>query len=134
VRLRAQQEQCPTLQEQLNFSAATIDLRQSMQTQNELGFFPSLFDFKMTNFITMRVIRLLYAISAVLIVIAGAIAMIAGLMGSYGGGSAKVLVVIFVPLGTLLYLIIVRLWVEFLANLYRIGDNTQKMVNALPAE
>ena len=105
-----------------------------MQSQNELGFFPSLFDFKMTNFITMRVIRLLYAISAVLIVIAGAIAMIAGLMGSYGGGSAKILVVIFVPLGTLLYLIIVRLWVEFLANLYRIGDNTQKMVNALPAE
>ncbi len=125
---------CFTLKKHLNNSVASIDSRQSMQTQNELGFFPSLFDFKMTNFITMRVIRLLYAISTVLIVIAGAVIMIAGLMGSYGEGSTKILVVIFVPLGTLLYLIIVRLWVEFLANLYRIGDNTQKMVNALPAE
>jgi membrane protein implicated in regulation of membrane protease activity len=105
-----------------------------MQEQTELGFIKSLFDFKMTNFITMRVIRVLYAISAVIIVIFGVIAMIAGLLGTYGGGGMKLLVVVLAPLGTLFYLIIVRLWVEFLANLYRIGDNTQKMVNALPGE
>lgn len=110
-----------------------MDSRKIMQSQSELGFFKSLFDFKMTNFITMRVIRLLYAISAVVIVIAGAIIMIASLMGIYGEGATKILFVVLAPLGTIFYLIIVRLWVEFLANLYRIGDNTQKMVNALPA-
>ena len=103
-----------------------------MQNQAELGFFKSLFDFKMTSFITMRVIRLLYAISAVLIMILGAIVMIGSILGLFGDGTTKILYFVFSPLVALLYLIIVRLWVEFLANLYRIGDNTQKMVNAIP--
>ena len=103
-----------------------------MQNQAELGFFKSLFDFKMTSFITMRVIRLLYAISAVLIMILGAIVMIGSILGLFGDGTTKILYFVLSPLVALLYLIIVRLWVEFLANLYRIGDNTQKMVNAIP--
>ena len=103
-----------------------------MQNQAELGFFKSLFDFKMTSFITMRVIRLLYAISAVAIIILGAIVMIGSILGLFGDGTTKILYIVLSPLVALLYLIIVRLWVEFLANLYRIGDNTQKMVNAIP--
>ena len=118
----------------LKISAANLDLRSNMQTQNELGFFKSLFDFNLTNFITMRVIRFLYALLTIITVLFGAIAMLAGLFGAYGGGATRVLVVLIAPLGTLLYLILIRLWVEFLANLYRIGDNTQKMVKALPNE
>lgn len=105
-----------------------------MKNQSELGFINSLFDFKLTSFITMRVIRVLYAILTVVVLIVGALALIAGLIGGYGGGAARLLVLIVVPLGTLLYLILVRLWVEFLANLYRIGDNTQKMVDNLTKE
>ncbi len=105
-----------------------------MKNQSELGFINSLFDFKLTSFITMRVIRVLYAILTVVVLIVGALALIAGLIGGYGGGATRLLVLIVVPLGTLLYLILVRLWVEFLANLYRIGDNTQKMVDNLTKE
>ena len=48
----------------------------------------------------------------------------------YGYGSGvRVLLAMVVPLGTILYLIILRLWAEFMANIYRIGDNTQKMVD-----
>jgi hypothetical protein len=126
------QAACLTLKKHLNYSVATIDSRQIMQNQAELGFFKSLFDFKMTSFITMRVIRLLYAISAVLIMILGAIVMIGSILGLFGDGTTKILYFVLSPLVALLYLIIVRLWVEFLANLYRIGDNTQKMVNAIP--
>ena len=105
-----------------------------MQTQNEMGIIKSLFDFKVTSFITMRVIRFLYALLTILTLLFGVAAMITGLVGGYGGGPSRILVLILVPIGTLLYLILIRLWIEFLANLYRIGDNTQKMVSALPSE
>jgi hypothetical protein len=105
-----------------------------MQTQNEIGLIKSLFDFKLTNFITMRVIRFLYALLAVITLIVGAVTIISGFLSIVAGEPRGFLIVLLAPLGTLLYLIIIRLWVEFLANLYRIGDNTQKMVKALPNE
>jgi hypothetical protein len=105
-----------------------------MQTQNEMGFIKSLFDFNLTSFITMRVIRVIYAILTVIVVIVGSFATLAGILMIIREGAIGILYVILAPLGTLLYLILVRLWVEFLANLYRIGDNTQKMVKALPGE
>jgi hypothetical protein len=105
-----------------------------MQTQNELGFIKSLFDFKLTNFITMRVIRFLYTLLTIVTLIAGTFATIGGAISIRDDALSGILIVLLAPLGTLLYLILVRLWVEFLANLYRIGDNTQKMVNSLPSE
>ena len=81
----------------------------------------------------MRVLRVFYAISAVIIVIAGVFILVSGLFGSSEAGE-KILVVIGAPLGTFLYLILARLWVEFLANLYRIGDNTQALVDKIPTE
>jgi hypothetical protein len=105
-----------------------------MQTQNEMGFIKSLFDFNLTSFITLRVIRVIYAILTVIVVIAGSLATLGGVVMIFTEGASGLLYVILAPLGTLLYLILVRLWVEFLANLYRIGDNTQKMVKALPGE
>jgi hypothetical protein len=105
-----------------------------MQSNNELSFIKSLIDFKMTSFITMRVIRVIYAVLAIITIIVGTLATLAGLLTIFRDGATGFLIVLLAPLGTLLYLIIIRLWVEFLANLYRIGDNTQKMVNALPTE
>jgi membrane protein YdbS with pleckstrin-like domain len=104
-----------------------------MQNQAELGFFKSLFDLKMTSFITMRVIRLLYAIAAIVILIFTVIFMIFIFWNDGNGpGLVQILQILLLPIASLLYLIIVRIWVEFLANLYRIGDNTQKMVDAIP--
>ena len=50
-----------------------------------------------------------------------------------GRGAMSLLTLIFAPIVTVLYLILARLWIEFLANLYRIGDNTQKLVDQIPA-
>ena len=82
----------------------------------------------------MRVIRVIYVILTVIIVIVGVIATLAGIVMIFTEGATGFLYVILAPLGTLIYLILIRLWIEFLANLYRIGDNTQKMVSALPKE
>jgi len=82
----------------------------------------------------MRVVRFLYVVLTVIIVIAGAVTTLAGIVMVFSEGATGFIFVLLAPIGTLLYLVLVRLWIEFLANLYRIGDNTQKMVNALPKE
>jgi hypothetical protein len=105
-----------------------------MSQSNEVGFFKSLFDFKFTSFITMRVIRVIYAVLVVLTIVFGVLLFISVVFLNdmyYGYGSGvRILLAMVVPLGTILYLIILRLWAEFMANIYRIGDNTQKMVDS----
>ena len=81
----------------------------------------------------MLILFFKYTIYYILIIILGAIVFGAGLAGAYGNGGIRILVAIGAPIGTLFYLILVRLWMEFLGNLYRIGDNTQKMVEKLPS-
>ena len=82
----------------------------------------------------MRVLRVLYAISAVIISIAGGVLVLYSVFGFFTGrGAMSLLTLIFAPIVTVLYLILARLWIEFLANLYRIGDNTQKLVDQIPA-
>jgi len=105
-----------------------------MSQSNEVGFFKSLFDFKFKSFITMRVIRVIYAILVVLTILFGVLLFISvvflnDMYYGYGNGM-RLLFAMVVPLGTILYLIIFRLWTEFMANIYRIGDNTQKMVDS----
>ena len=48
----------------------------------------------------------------------------------YLDSGVRILFAIGVPLATVLYLIVLRLWAEFMANIYRIGENTQKMVDS----
>ena len=103
-----------------------------MQADNEFGFFKSLFDFKLRHFITLKVLRVLNIISVIWHIAFGALLLIAGLFGGYATGAERFFLVIGTPIATLLLLIISRLWIEFLANLYRIGDNTQVMVDSLP--
>ena len=104
-----------------------------MQVEHELGFFKSLFDFKLQHFITMKVLHVLNTVSVVWHLSFGTVLLIAGLFGNATTGIEKVGIVIGTPLVTLLLIIISRLWVEFLANIYRIGDNTQSLVDNLPA-
>ena len=96
-----------------------------MQSNSEVSFFKSLFDFQLRNFITLSVLRFLYALLTILTVLGGAIIMLIGLFSGEGTG---LLYVILTPPVVLLYLIFTRLYIELLANLQRIGDNTQKMV------
>jgi hypothetical protein len=103
-----------------------------MQAEHQLGFFKSLFDFKLKHFITIKVLRILNIISVVWHLSFGTVFLIAGLFGSATTGIEKVAIVIGTPLVTLLLIIVSRLWIEFIANIYRIGDNTQKLVDNLP--
>ena len=97
-----------------------------MQSNSEVSFLKSLFDFQLRHLITLSVLRFLYALLTILTVLGGAIFM---LIGMFSGTSVAPLYLIFTPLVVLLNLIFTRLYIELLANLQRIGDNTQKMLD-----
>jgi hypothetical protein len=96
---------------------------------SQKSFLASLFDFGFTSFVTLRFLKVIYAIMVVLILIGGAFFLIAGLSSgtSYGilGG------VIFAPVFTLVYLIFTRIMFEIIAMFFRIGDNTFLAVQLL---
>ena len=97
-----------------------------MQSNSEVSFLKSLFDFQLRHFITLSVLRFLYAILTFLVLLGGLIIIIGAMVS---GDPMALLYVVLVPLGVLLYLIFIRLYIELLANLQRIGDNTQKMLD-----
>jgi hypothetical protein len=97
-------------------------------------FIRSLFDFDFHHFITLKVLGFLYGLFTVLIVFSGSLVFLVGLVSLFIDDSdfEFALFSTFLALpGTLLFLIINRLIVEFYANIYRIGENTQKLVDQI---
>lgn len=93
------------------------------------GFLASLFDFGFTSFITLKFLRVIYTALVAVILLVGAVLFVALL--ARGGGSILVALV-FVPLLTLLYLVVTRVSLEIVALLFRIGENTSLLVSSSP--
>lgn len=92
------------------------------------GFFAALFDFSLTSFVTLKFLKLIYIVVTVLVCLGTVGAFFAFVLQ---GGVGILIGVIFVPLVGLLYLIIARVYVELIAVLFRIGENTSIMAAAL---
>lgn len=99
-------------------------------TQEAKGFFTGLFDFSFSSFITMKFLRLIYIVVVVVILLGGAFFLISFLSR---GGLGVVFGLVIVPLVTLLYLVLARIYLELVALLFRIGDNTAAIATALQA-
>lgn len=91
------------------------------------GFFASLFDFSFTSFITLKFLKVIYAVMVGLILLMG-LGFFLGLASKGGGGAVLALVV--VPIATLAYLMFARMWLEIVAILFRIGENTSILAAA----
>lgn len=91
------------------------------------GFFAALFDFSFTSFITLRFLKVIYGVLVVLILLSGVVFLISGLSR---GGSAALLSLVGVPVVTLLYLVLARIYMELIALFFRIGENTSLMARA----
>lgn len=90
------------------------------------GFLGSLFDFSFTEFVTTKIIKILYGLCIVFSAIGGLAVLFSGLaMKSFGG---FLLAVIGGPLMFLLYVIISRVWLELVIVIFRIAENTTLMV------
>jgi hypothetical protein len=102
-----------------------------MTTTNsqQKNFLASLFDFGFTSFVTLRFLKVIYAIFVVLILLGGLFFLIGGL--STGNALGIIGAIIFAPLVTLVYLVFARIMFEVIAMFFRIGDNTFLAVQLL---
>src|SRR3982751_6488384 len=86
----------------------------------ERGFLSSLFDISFTSFVTTKLIKVLYVLSLVVIAVTALVFVVAGFEESAGLG--LFMLVIGAPLGALLYIIYTRVILEFIIQVFRIGE------------
>ncbi len=84
------------------------------------GFFKSLYDFKFASLIGERFLRFVYAVLVVLLTI-GAVAVALGSLSRDNGAAIALLVVVFY----FIYLIWLRIGMEFLIVFFQIGENVR---------
>jgi Domain of unknown function (DUF4282) len=94
------------------------------------GFLAALFDFSFTSFLTLKFLRVIYALLVAFTLLFGLLFLIFGLSR---GGAVAVLSLFLVPLVTFLYLLLARVSTEWLALFFRIGENTSIIAGALSA-
>lgn len=89
------------------------------------GFFGSLFDLSFKEFVTTRIIKVLF----ILAIIGSGIGTLVMLIGGIAGGGAGAFVVIILsPILFFLYVVLARIWLEVIIVLFRISENTSKLV------
>jgi hypothetical protein len=89
------------------------------------GFFASLFDISFDSLITTKIIKVLYVL---ILIVIGIVSLILIATSFSQGGGSGVAAIIFVPIGALLYTIMARVYLEVLIILFKIGENTSKLV------
>lgn len=90
------------------------------------GFIGSLFDFSFRNFVTAKIIGVLYIISVVIIALYTVFLIVAAFEASPAFGAVTLL--ILGPLVFLVSVIYVRVLLEIAIVLFRISENTSEMV------
>ncbi len=85
-----------------------------------------LFDLSFTEFVTTRVIKVLFIIGVVF----ASIGTIALIVGGFSAGTGKGIVfLILSPVVFLLYVLGARIWCEMIIVLFRIAENTSRLVD-----
>ena len=89
----------------------------------------SIFDFSFTNFVTTKLIKLLYAITLGLIAIGFVVMVIVGIVSlftdSIGTGIA---LICLSPFYAILAVLFARIYSEFVIVIFRIAENSSKLV------
>jgi hypothetical protein len=86
----------------------------------EHGFFRSLFDISFTSFITTKIVKLVYVVSLVVIGLMAILLVIAAFREEPGYGVLALLIV--APVGAFIWIVLVRLWLEFVIQIFRITE------------
>jgi hypothetical protein len=95
----------------------------------DMGFFSALFDLSFGEFITTRLVKLLYILLLLLVAIGVLVGIIGGLVtmftDSFFGG---LLTIVGTSIGALIYVIMARVGMELLIVIFRIAENTSELV------
>ena len=91
--------------------------------------FSALFDLTFTRFLTVGVIKIIYLLGIILVALAW-LGMVIGAFGAAGflGGLLGIVIATIVAVVNLL---ILRVWLELIVVLFRIGENTARIAGAL---
>ena len=90
----------------------------------EKGLCGLLFDLSFSEFVTTRVIKVLFVVGIVFSAL-GALAMIGA--GFAAGAGRGILMLVLSPLVFLLYALVVRGWGELIIVVFRIAENTSRL-------
>ncbi|HEY6730008.1 MAG TPA: DUF4282 domain-containing protein [Solirubrobacterales bacterium] len=88
------------------------------------GFFNALMDTRFDSLITPSLIRFLYVVAMVVIALGALAFVIAGFAENAGLG---IVLLILAPIGALIYLIVVRLWLELIVVAFKIRDAAEEV-------
>ncbi len=94
------------------------------------SFLGALFDFSFEEFVTIRLIKVLYGILLALVAL-GTLGGLVGALGSMVSGEflAGIGILVMTPIMALLYLVLARAWTEIIIVMFRIAENTQDLVD-----
>ena len=95
-----------------------------METNPDRGVFSSLFDFEFSSLITTKIIKVVYVVFLVLVSLFALFFLLGGLAQ---GGGAALFALIFAPLGWFFYVVMMRLSLELVIVLFRIGDDVRTL-------
>jgi len=96
----------------------------------ETSFLGALFDFSFRSFVTLRIVRFLYAVAVVLLAV-GVIAALVGGMATGRNALEMAGFLLFAPIGAFLYLLIIRVSLELMVVIFRIGETQGQILEAL---
>ncbi len=100
---------------------------QSVAPQDaQRGFLESLMDTRFDSLITPKLIRFLYVVSMVVLAIGALVTIIAAFADK---ASTGILFLILAPLGALIYLIVVRLWLELIVVTFKIREAADQIAD-----
>ena len=88
------------------------------------GFFGALFDFSFTEFVTTKIIKVLFALA----IIGSAIMAVFYIAASFSSSSGLgILVLLLSPVIFIVYVILARVWLELIIVLFRIAEHVSEM-------
>ncbi len=97
---------------------------ESKEVAEGVGFLKKLFDFSFTRFVTLSIVKLIFAIAIVLCGLS-TLGMIAGAFQS--SAAAGVLMILLAPIVFLVEVIMARVWLEIVIVVFRIAEDTHKI-------
>jgi hypothetical protein len=92
----------------------------------EKGSFSILFDLSFSEFVTTRVIKILFIIGILFSALGALMIIIGGFNSGWGVG---ILALLLSPLVFLLYVLLARIWCEMIIVIFRIAENTARLVD-----
>jgi len=99
--------------------------------EEKKNFWACLFELSFTEFITTRVIKILYMLGIAIAAIVGLILIVTAFTKGFAVG---LLHVIAAPIVFILLVIVLRIYMELVLTLFRIEENTRKPAPAKEAE